>query len=53
MNISVILFIIFATGGLILLSYHLRKKAHPVALAGMHGAVAVVSFLLLLAAVFG
>jgi lipid-A-disaccharide synthase-like uncharacterized protein len=53
MNISLILFIIFALGGFILLSYHLRKKAHPVALIGIHGAGAVVSFLLLLVAVFG
>ena len=53
MNISLILFLIVALGGFILLSYHLRKKAHPVALIGIHGAGAVVSFLLLLAAVFG
>ncbi len=53
MNISLVLFIIFALGGFILLSYHLRKKAHPIALIGIHGAGAVISFLLLLAAVFG
>ena len=53
MNISLILFLIFALGGFILLSYHLRKKAHPVALIGIHGAGAVVSFLILLIAVFG
>ncbi len=52
MNISLILFIVFALGGFILLSYHLRKKAHPVALIGIHGAGAVASFLLLLVAVF-
>jgi hypothetical protein len=46
------LFIVFALGDLILLSYHLREKAHPVALIGIHGAGAVVSFLLLLIAVF-
>jgi hypothetical protein len=53
MNISLILFVIVALGGFILLSYHLRKKAHPVALIGIHGAGAVASFLLLLIAVFG
>jgi hypothetical protein len=53
MNISLILFLIVALGGFILLSYHLRKKVHPVALIGIHGAGAVVSFLLLLAGVFG
>ncbi len=53
MNISLVLFIIFALGGFILLSYHLRKKAHPIALIGIHGAGAVVSFLLLLVSVFG
>lgn len=53
MNISLVLFIIFALVGFILLSYHLRKKAHPVALIGLHGAGAVVSFLRLLVAVFG
>jgi len=53
MNISLIFFIIFALGGFLLLSYHLRKKTQPVALIGIHGAGAVVSFLLLLTAVFG
>jgi hypothetical protein len=53
MNTSLILFLIVALGGFILFSYHLRKKAHPVALLSIHGGGAVISFLLLLAAVFG
>ena len=53
MNISLVLFVIFALGGFVLLSYHLRKKAHPLVLIGIHGAGAIVSFLLLLVAVFG
>lgn len=53
MNIALVMFIIFALGGFILLSYHLRKKSHPLALIGIHGLGAVISFLLLLAAVFG
>ncbi len=53
MNIALVMFIIFALGGFVLLSYHVRKKAHPIALIGIHGAGAVISFLILLAAVFG
>jgi hypothetical protein len=53
MNTSLILFLIVALGGFLLFSYHLRKKTHPVALIGIHGGGAVISFLLLLAAVFG
>jgi hypothetical protein len=53
MNISFVLFIIFALGGFILFSYHLREKTHPSALIAIHGAGAVISFLFLLTAVLG
>ncbi|MFZ1036003.1 MAG: hypothetical protein WAN57_02245 [Smithella sp.] len=52
MDISLILFLVVALGGFILISYHLRKKSHPAALIGIHGGLAVISFILLLAALF-
>jgi hypothetical protein len=46
------IFVIAALGGFGLLSYHLRKRALPNGLVIGHGLLAVVAFLILLAAVF-
>jgi hypothetical protein len=53
MNISLALFLIVAIGGFILLSFHLRQKKHPDSLIAIHGIGAVISFILLLVALFG
>src|SRR5262249_45697373 len=45
-------FVIAALGGFALFSFHLRKKALPIPLVLVHGLVAVVSFVILLLAVF-
>jgi hypothetical protein len=52
MNVSLVLFLIVAVGGFILLSFHLRSKPHPDSLIAIHGAGAVISFVLLLVASF-
>jgi hypothetical protein len=52
MNISLALFVIVAIGGFILFSFYLRKKELPDALIAIHGSGAVISFVLLLIAVF-
>jgi hypothetical protein len=52
MNISLWLFVIVAVGGFILFSFYLRKKELPDALIAAHGSGAVISFVLLLIAVF-
>lgn len=46
-------FLIAALGGFALFSFHLRKKALPVPVVLIHGLVAVVSFVVLLLAIFG
>ncbi|HYA12824.1 MAG TPA: hypothetical protein VEF33_00635 [Syntrophales bacterium] len=52
MNISLVLFVIVAIGGFILFSFYVRKKELPNALIAIHGIGAVISFVLLLIAVF-
>lgn len=44
-------FVFAAIGGIFLLTFHLRKKQMPVAVLGLHGSLAVASFVVLLAAV--
>lgn len=51
MNLSLMLFLIVAIGGFIVLSFHLRKKKQPNSLILIHGAAAVISFVLLIIAV--
>jgi hypothetical protein len=53
MNLSLVLFLITAVGGFTVLSFHLRKKAQPSSLIFIHGTAAVISFILLIIAVFG
>lgn len=43
------LFVVAALGGFALFSFHVRKKPLPIAVVAVHGLVAVVAFLLLLA----
>ena len=45
-------FVVAALGGFALFSFHLRQKALPVPLVIVHGLVAVISFVLLLAGIF-
>jgi hypothetical protein len=45
-------FVVAALGGFYLFSYHLRKQALPIPLIVIHGLVAVVSFAILLVAIF-
>ena len=52
MNISLALFVIVAIGGFILFSFYIRKKELPNVLIAIHGLGAVLSFVLLLIAVF-
>jgi hypothetical protein len=52
MNISLVLFVIVAIGGFILFSFYVRKKELPDVLIAIHGSGAVISFALLLIAVF-
>ena len=51
MNLALTLFLIAATGGFTVLSFHLRKKKQPNSLILIHGAAAVISFVLLIIAV--
>ena len=51
MNTALVLFVIVALGGFMLFSLYLRKKPLPNALIAVHGMGAVISFLILLAAV--
>lgn len=46
-----VLFVIAALGGFVLLSFHLRKRVHPLWLAVIHGLVAVTGFIFLLLAI--
>lgn len=50
--VSVIGFVAAALGGFMLFSYHLRRQALPVNYVVIHGAGAVISFVILLAAIF-
>lgn len=45
------IFVVAALGGFTLFSFHLRRKQLPVPLVVVHGAVAVVAFLVLLSSV--
>jgi hypothetical protein len=49
---AVVGFVIAAIGGFVLFSYHLRREALPKTYVVGHGAVAVVSFVILLLAIF-
>lgn len=51
MNIALALFVVIALGGFTLFSFYLRKKPLPNALIGIHGIGAVISYIILLAAV--
>ncbi|MFL6337439.1 MAG: hypothetical protein ACJ754_29415 [Pyrinomonadaceae bacterium] len=50
--VAVIGFVIAALGGFMLFAHHLRRKALPVNYVVIHGAGAVISFVILLVAVF-
>ncbi len=52
MNISLVLFVIVALGGFALFSLHLMKKRQPLLLIAAHGLGAVISFVVLLIALF-
>lgn len=52
MIVAAVLLAIAALGGFMLFSYHLRGKALPVNYVAVHGAGAVISFAILLAAIF-
>src|SRR5262249_26593535 len=52
-TLALIGFVVAALGGFFLFSYHLRKQALPIPVVTIHGLVAVVSFVILLVAVFG
>jgi hypothetical protein len=47
------LFVIAALGGFFLFSFHVRGKKLPLGVVGVHGAAAVVAFVLLLIGVLG
>ncbi len=53
MNIALVLFVIVALGGFTLFSLHLMKKRQPTVLIVAHGLGAVISFIVLLIALFG
>ncbi len=53
MRIIVGIFVVAALGGFILFSFHLRRRALPVPIIGIHGFVAVIAFVVLLVAIFG
>ncbi len=46
-------FVVAALGGFLLFSYHLRRKALPIGVVLIHGIAAVISFVILLAAIYG
>jgi hypothetical protein len=52
MNLALALFLITAIGGFTVLSFHLRMKKQPNSLILVHGAAAVISFVLLIIAVW-
>jgi len=47
-RVALVLFVAAALGGFVLFSFHLRQKALPIGLVLIHGAVAVVAFVLLI-----
>jgi hypothetical protein len=47
------LFVLAALGGFVLFSFHLRKQQLPAPVVVIHGAVAVIAFLILLVSVVG
>jgi hypothetical protein len=52
-RIALAIFVVAALGGFVLFAFHLQKKQLPVPLVVIHGAVAVIAFLILLVAVIG
>ncbi|HEU4597729.1 MAG TPA: hypothetical protein VFS10_21560 [Pyrinomonadaceae bacterium] len=50
--VALVGFVVAALGGFMLFSYHLRRQALPVNYVVIHGAGAVISFVILLAAIF-
>lgn len=50
--VAVVGFVIAAIGGFVLFAHHLRRQALPVNYVVIHGAGAVISFVILLAAIF-
>jgi hypothetical protein len=50
--VALVGFVVAALGGFMLFSYHLRRQALPVNYVVIHGAGAVLSFVILLAAIF-
>ena len=52
-RISLGIFVVAALGGFLLFSFHLRRRALPVPIIGIHGFIAVIAFVLLLLAIFG
>jgi len=50
--VALVGFIIAALGGFFLFSYHLRRHALPVPVVIVHGLIAVISFIILLIAIF-
>src|SRR5438067_9801286 len=52
-RIALGIFVIAALGGFVLFSFHLRNRALPIPIIGIHGFVAVIAFVLLLVAIFG
>jgi hypothetical protein len=50
--VALVGFVIAALGGFMLFSYHLRRQALPVNYVVIHGAGAVISFVILLVAIF-
>ena len=50
--IATVGFVVAALGGFMLFAYHLRRQALPVNYVVIHGAGAVISFVILLAAIF-
>jgi hypothetical protein len=51
--IAAVLLVIAALGGFVLVSYHLRKRVPPRALAGVHALIAIAGFLSLAGSVLG
>jgi hypothetical protein len=52
-SIAAVLLVVAALGGFVMLSFHLRKRAPPKALAGLHALLAVAGVGTLAASVFG
>ena len=50
--VALVGFVVAALGGFMLFAHHLRRKALPVNYVVIHGAGAVISFLILLVAIF-